>query len=182
MANSFGASGIQPRQSDPPGPPAPFVPPLVSKENPQLVADHMRLRPEDRFRSADRPGASDNVRHPGGIPPQVTLGRLPPAAAEKLKHAPYPKCKYHKIAAPAGIIVQDPDEESAKCSALGWQDKPFPAEKLATPAERLQLLESLVQTLADQASGDETPEEVLARVIAERVDFAKKFASLSKGK
>ncbi len=178
MANNF----MTQRQSDPPGPPAPFVPPLDSKADPRLNADHERLRPEDRFRGVAQPhpGISP-AAHYSGIPPQVALGSRPATPEQKALHANYPSYRYHKTAAPKGVVCQDPDHEQEVCKGPGWQRFPFPPEQVATTAERLDLLESIMQVLAEQVAVDgEEPLDVLGRLIFERDDFAKKFAAASK--
>ena len=175
MANSF----IKERQSQPPGPPAPFVPPLDSKADPRLLADHERLRPEDRFRGVAQPhpGVSP-AAHYSGIPPQVALGSKPATPEQKALHANYPSYRYHKTAAPKGVVVQDPDHEQEVCKGPGWQRFPFPPDKVASTAERLDLLESIMQVLADEVEVEgEEPLEVLERIISER-DQA--FADLAK--
>ena len=165
------------RASGPPAPPAPFVPPLDPRADPRLHAEHERLRPTERFR------AGSTTAHPG-VPPQILngqppgglLGSKPAAAPVEAANPNYPKARYHKAA--GVMIVKDPDHEAeATPDSAGWQSKPFPADKVPSTQERLELLYDLILTLSEQAEEKETPRECLDRIILERDDFAKKLAA-----
>ena len=182
------AGGITVRQSAPPGPPAPFDPNLKpSGMTEQQLAgfnqEHERLHPEERFRSASRPGVPDTGHVTGAppMPPGGAKGLAAPAVA--LPPSNYPAYRYHVTKAPTGIVVNDPDHEKGVCTGDGWSALPPPPKQVPGVADRLELLESLVQILAGQASGpDDDPVSCLERIIADRDDFAKKAASLAKGK
>ena len=164
------------RQTELPGPPPAFNPPTRDAD-PNLQADHMRLRPEDRFRSAQRPNAMEGVNVMNGIPPHVRMGAPPDPTAKPPAPALYPAYRYHKTKAPAGVVVKDPDEEEKVCAGDGWQKFPFPAERVATAAERLELLEDILHSLGELAYPEEEPIEVLDRIILERQSFALRIAN-----
>lgn len=178
-------AGMQARQSVPPGPPAPLDPNRVRAGTENAAAhelalqqEHIRLRPEERFRSQARPGS----------PVQTTIPPRPAPGTKGLgehvqKLTMYPAWRYHAIKAPTGILVSDPDDEAKRApESEGWAKHPPKGIVLAGTAEKLELLADLVETLAGEAEGAETPAQVLDRLIAERNDFGRKYTALSEAR
>lgn len=168
-------SGIVSRQSAPPGPPGSFES-GPAKHDPGLSEAHLRLKPEERFRSFTRPGAPPSF----STPPLAPLSVNERAPEQIMNNARYPAMRYHAIHGQK--IVNDPDHEmSATNPADGWVTTPAdlppdPNRELTTP-QKLALLADMVQALADEAFSEETPLECLERVLLERRNFALRVAN-----
>lgn len=168
---------ITTRQSAPPGPPDAFdpnrTPSGVKNAQELLEAEHLRLRPEERHRQPTAPGSPLKQ-----IVPPMNLGL--PAHTQKLSN--YPAFRFHRIKAPTGIICQSAEDEKLKCAGEGWSEFPPAAQAKQSLESRLELLETLIESLSTVANPEESPVEALDRIISERDEFARKAASKTKEK
>ena len=181
-------AGMQSRQSVPAGPPAPFDPNRrpagsdnVAASQEALQQEHIRLRPEERFRAPISPGSPVMST----IPPMPAPGAAKGLGEHIQKLTNYPAWRYHATKCPTGIIVSDPDDEKRRTPEdQGWSKLPPPKIKSASLETKLELLESLIEEIAQ--SGDpqpnESPLECLERIIEERNDFARKYTALSEAR
>lgn len=176
-------AGMTSRQTQLPGPPPPFDPnlgkQLTARATDEAQAEHLRLKPEERFRSPSRPGAPT---HTQTLPPAPFTQNIKPLAPALPAH--YPAWRYHATKAPAGIMVKDPDHEAAVANPSdGWVRTPAAFPKTAVPeissADKLELLEDLSAALGEVAEAeDQSPLMTLHRVIAERDMFALKISKM----
>jgi hypothetical protein len=163
--------------STPPAPPAQFDPGRIpigyqkaQQQRADLEAEHSRMRPNE-------PPTVLGNRAVQIVPP------VQPKAFEPsgpVKGSVWPSYRYHRSKAPDGIIVTDAKDEAMKCKGEGWSTLPVAKEVGLGVPDRLEMLDRIVFALGMAAEDGEGPEEVLARVLAERDSFARQLAKKEK--